>query len=477
MAKDVVCVVGAGTAGLESLLAARARFGADLDLRLIAPEREFRYRPMTEASLFRPAAERGLAIADLVAETGATWVQDRVDAVHEQDGVVLTRDGDTVPFDYLLLSIGGHTRRPLHQGAVWERGRDPGVLDQIIAEILMDEIRTVAVNIPRGARWPLPGYELALVLAWRAANSAARVTLLTAEERPLGALGSVATAAVSAELDAAGVEVIAGVEVSDEAQPADAPTQPITLTLAGAGPPELAFDRLLSLPTVVAPFLAGVPTDDAGFIETDETLKVCGSPRVWAAGSCIAAELEHSALAAQQADAAIDAIAAAARRGAGGDGERSDPPGAGDLTGMILTGQRTRWLAENPPGIKQPSTRVLWWPPGRAVGRMLAQRIEAWDPAVHQQLPADAGGVAIRAPIALGCSDGSALREPGEVSPDVRAARLRDIENRQLMAVSRRERAADAELQALSAGLESLAARQQQVIRELQRQGYLHNRR
>lgn len=53
---------------------------------------------------------------------------------------------------------------------------------------------------------------------------------------------------------------------------------------------------------------------------------------------------------------------------------------------------------------------------------------------------------------------------------------MRDIENRQLMAIQRRERAADQELRALSAGLETLAARRQKVVHELQQHGYLHDR-
>ena len=107
---------------------------------------------------------------------------------------------------------------------------------------------------------------------------------------------------------------------------------------------------------------------------------------------------------------------------------------------------------------------------------MLAQRIAAWDPSVHERLPDISDGVLIRAPIVLGCSGSSSLHAGEEVSAEVRSARLRDIENRQLMAVERRERAADAEVRALSAELKTLAARQQEVIRELQRHGYLHDR-
>jgi sulfide:quinone oxidoreductase len=508
VAKPVVCVVGAGTAGLEGLLCAHEVLGAKVELRLIAPEREFRYRPMSAGSLFRPAEERGVAIADLVAHAGATWVGDRAGVVREAERQLLTRAGDTVDFDFLLLAPGSRSKRSLRQGSVWERGSDPGFFDEIILGILAGDVRSVAVAVPRGARWPLPAYELALVLAWSGARTDVRVTLITAEQRPLGALGSAATDLVARELESARVEVIAGVEVVDDPDarpsalgpagvilvpedpgsetevltgkptepkrepdaadlPIGRPSDPARIRV-GAGPTS-AFDRLISLPTVVGPLIGGIPTDAAGFIEVDETLKVCGSERVWAAGSCIAAALEHSALAARQADAAVAAIAAAAGFGS------TSSSGAPELTGMLLAEQRDQWLAENPAHTRQPSTRCLWWPPGRAVGSMLAGRIAAWDPSVNHALPNHRGGLPIRVPVGLGCSERPYVSTGGEVSPAVRMARLRDIENRQLMALQREARAADDELRGLSARLEAMTAHQQEVVRDLQQHGYLRD--
>jgi sulfide:quinone oxidoreductase len=489
----IVCVVGAGTAGLEGILSARAVLGAEAELRLIAPESEFRYRPMSSSSLFRPAPERGLAIGDLAAQAGVRWVADRADVVNEAERGVLTRDGDTVDFDFLLLAAGARFRPALRQGHVWERGADPSFLDQMILDIAAGEVRSVAVAVPRGARWPLPAYELALVLAWSASGSDARVMLITAEEQPLAALGRQATDAITGELREAGVETIAGVEIVDEpshdprsgerahvilmpeepAGEADAligkPTDPARVRLGSGALFE--FDRLISLPTGLGPFIAGVATDAAGFVEVDQTLSVCGSKRVWAAGGCIASALEVSALGTRQADAAIAAIAAASD-GANGAGVGT-PPTAPDLTGVLMTGLRDQWLAENPAGTPQPSTRCLWWPPGRAVGHMLAQHIAAWDPAVQQALPSLPGGVLVRVPVALGCSERRSVRTGAQISAEEQVARLRDIENRQLMAV-RRNRAADAELRALSARLDTLRAHEQAVVQELQRHGYLH---
>jgi len=491
VSRPVVCVLGAGTAGLEALLAARESMGAGVELRLIAPEREFRYRPMSTASPFRPAAESTVAIADLVAETGAEWIRDSAAAVDQDLGSVTTREGETVSYDYLLVAPGARPRRALAQGHLWERGADPGFFDDTLAGIASGEVSSVGVVVPRGARWPLPAYELALVMGWTAEGTGGEVTLITAEERPLAALGSQAHEAVTRELEAAGVELIAGVEVVDEPRGraggdvevdvvvvpepqaelesslVGRPSDPARVRL-GAGS-RRDFDQLISLPTVDGPHLPGVASDAAGFVEVDENLRVCAGERVWAAGSCIAAALQHGALDAQQADFAIGAIAAEI---AGGPADNAE--GAPDLTGVLLTGQRERWLLENPPGTAQPSTRCLWWPPGRAVGRMLARRIAAWDPALHSALPEQSGGLPIRAPVALGCSGMPPAGAGGGAG--ARTARLRDIEMRQMMAVRRRELEAGAQLRELEAGLQSLADRQQAVIRDLQQHGYLTHR-
>ena len=140
---------------------------------------------------------------------------DRADIVDEDERIVITRDGDVVHFDYLLLAPGERSARTLHQGQLWARGADPGFLDETIHAMASGEASSVAVVVPRGARWPVPAYELALVLAWSAATGNSNVTLLTAEERPLAAFGSEASGLVEHELATAGIKLVTGVEVID----------------------------------------------------------------------------------------------------------------------------------------------------------------------------------------------------------------------------------------------------------------------
>ena len=85
----------------------------------------------------------------------------------------------------------------MHHGYTWERGEDPGFLDQIILDLDAGKARSIAIVVPRGARWPLPAYELAPVIAWSSSAADARVTLIPAEDRPLAALGPAAADAVT----------------------------------------------------------------------------------------------------------------------------------------------------------------------------------------------------------------------------------------------------------------------------------------
>ena len=333
--------------------------------------------------------------------------------------------------------------------------------------------------VPYGARWPIPAYELALVLGWKAAGTGAQISLITVEDEPLATLGQAATRLITDELHQAGVQVQCATEVTDGAGEAgeDRPGACAMLlapTRSADGHPSsrsATFDRLISLPTMIGPALAGLATDANGFVEVDATLRVAGAQRVWAAGGCVAAGLQHSALGARQADAAVEQIAAII---AGADAGAPGP--MPEVTGMLIGGQRERWLAENP-GSQGLSTRCLWWPPGRAVGRTLAGRIAAWDPEIHDRLPDRPEGLVISAPVALArhhARVAAGIEADGEATGDlVAAARLHDIEHRQLMAIQRRERDADAELRTLSARLDTLSAHQREVIRDLESHGYL----
>ena len=96
--------------------------------------------------------------------------------------------------------------------------------------------------------------------------------------------------------------------------------------------------------------------------------KVPGCAGVWAAGDAIAFPVKQGGLAAQQADAAAEAIAAAA--GAPVRPEPFRPV----LRGVLLTGRGREWIRRDL-GSDEAGTaerHALWWPPTKVAGRYLS---------------------------------------------------------------------------------------------------------
>ena len=90
---------------------------------------------------------------------------------------------------------------------------------------------------------------------------------------------------------------------------------------------------------------------------------------VWAAGDGLAFPVKFGGLAAEQADAAAQAIAALA------GADVTPEPFRPVLRGRLLTGRSERFLhhvAGGGGGEGTVADHALWWPPGKVAGRRLA---------------------------------------------------------------------------------------------------------
>jgi sulfide:quinone oxidoreductase len=187
------------------------------------------------------------------------------------------------------------------------------------------------------------------------------VTVYTPEESPLSIFGSEASASLRADLEEAGVGAETGVVVTED------PAAPARL-IAQPGDRRLDSQRVIALPRAVAPGIGGVPVDERGFIRVDGHGRVDGAENVWAAGDATAYPIKQGGLAAQQADAAAEAIAAAA----GADVEPQ--PFRPVLRGVLLTGRGRQWIRRDLGGDAEGEAErhALWWPPTKVAGRYLA---------------------------------------------------------------------------------------------------------
>jgi sulfide:quinone oxidoreductase len=226
--------------------------------------------------------------------------------------------------------------------------------------------------------WALPVYELALMTAAHAQEqgaTAARVWIVTPEEEPLQLFGPAAAEAIEPLLKARGIVL------RTSSRPALVRDR--ALVLAGGG--EVYAQRVITLPVLEGPRLRGLPHDQHGFVPVDAHGRVSGLDDVYAAGDVTAFPLKQGGLAAQQADAVAESIAAEL-------GVPIEPtPFTPVLRGLLITGGAPLYLRAEPQRLERGATvaieaaplrassrdassaagQPLWWPPAKIAGRYL----------------------------------------------------------------------------------------------------------
>jgi sulfide:quinone oxidoreductase len=364
-----VVIAGGGVAALEALLALRALLGDRVDVTMIAPEVKFVNRSMAIDDPAQPRRVRGLKLRDFADDLDARWYRGAIGRVEPERHRVVTEAGDEVAYDRLLLALGARPSREWQSRGVltYHGGRDTAEYRLLLRQLGAGRVHGVAFVKPAGASWPLPLYALALTTAAEcAANAiAAELTFITPERGPLDLFGPSASAAIRELLDACGVTLLTSSH--------GVPSRPGRLHVSPGGR-RLEADRIVTLPRLTGPRLGGVPLARDGFIPTDAHGRVAGLRDVYAAGDATDFPIKQGGLAAQQADAAAEAIAASL----GADIEPQ--PFRPILRGLLSVSGAVRYLRAGmhaDPSDSTLSDEPLWWPPNRLCGRYLAPYLSA----------------------------------------------------------------------------------------------------
>ena len=358
-----VVIAGAGVAALETALALRALAEDFVSVELVAPEREFTYRPLAVAEPFGVGEVRRFPLASLVASTGAALRRGTIVRVDPDEKMAVLEDGQTLDFDAFVVALGA---RPCEAvaGALTFRGPEDGQeLSALLERATGGDLRRIAFAVPAAITWPLPAYELALLTAGYLTDHGTRgvdILLVTPEERPLALFGPEASEALQELLEIRGIELHTGA----------APIAWHDGLLEVAGMPAIDADAVVSLPHLVGPALPGLPHDGAGFVPTDPHGRVLGTADVYAAGDATQFPLKQGGIATQQADAVATAIAADVGAGV------ESPPVRPVIRGLLLTGLVPRYLRSGM-GQSVIDTEPLWWPPAKIVGRYLTPFLAA----------------------------------------------------------------------------------------------------
>ena len=325
-------VVGGGVAGVEAAFALHELAADHTEVTLLSPDADFLYRPLAVREPFTKLAPLQFPLAEILADAGAHFVPDAFRWLDVAHRTVHTRGGRELGYAALLLALGARTKPLFKHAQTIDAGRVSAHLRGLLEEVQDGSLRRLVALVPSRAGWPLPMYELVLLLCSGARGRGVELelTIVTAEDGPLGAFGTPASDAVSSLLETEGIRVVTSPKFG----------VPAPGLVAVPGGLELEADRIIALPQCYGPSTPGVPKRArAGFIATDPYCRVRGMRGVYAAGDITDFPLKFGAVAGMQADTAARSIA----RLAGAEVELV--PFTPVIDGALLGGTRPLYLS------------------------------------------------------------------------------------------------------------------------------------
>jgi sulfide:quinone oxidoreductase len=365
-----VVIAGGGVAAVELALALDDLAGERVRLTMIAPQTDFHLRPLSTAEPFSVDHVRHHPLRNLAQRVDAELITDSVTAVDPVRHAVRLATGGSVSYDALALAVGARHHTAFTRAMTFTGDTSTLPFNGLLADLEEGWSHSVAFVAPPATTWPLPLYELALMTA-RSVNGMSiddvRLQLISPEATPLELFGAQASQAIADLLDKA--------NIAFRGKSYTRPGENGLPELLPAGEP-IDAERIVALPTLEGPQLAGVPGDERGFIPIDQDGHVRGVSDVYAAGDGTTYPIKQGGIACQLADAIAEQLAAAA-------GAAIKPqPFRPVLRGRLMTGRGAHYL-EHPlhdrPDTDSAAVLGLWSAAHKVDGRYLSPWLEELD--------------------------------------------------------------------------------------------------
>ena len=410
-----VIIAGGGVAGLESAFALHELAADRVAVTLIAPGKEFIYRPLSIGEPFTSSWAERYPLAPLAAAAGAELVHDTLASVDPEPRTIRTGAGTELSYDALILGLGTSLRPYSAHATNVDDTRMEELLHGLVQDIEGGYAKRLAIVIPGPMPWPFPAYELALIASERAwdTQGALEVTVLTPNARRSRCSARWPAKPLAKLLADRRIEVVTSAYC-------EVPRSGVVVVHPGGR--TVAADRIVAFPQLVGPEVSGLPSDGGGFIPVDAYARVRDVDRVSAAGDGTDYPVKQGGVAAQLADTAAQSIAVPRRRPSRGASVRTDRRGcAHDGRDRALPAGDARWPRRRRGSPSSPSSRTEPGRPRSPPGTSVRISADASRPASHRRPEtfavfvrvtrhadaASAGATAARRPAAAAETSGS----------------------------------------------------------------------
>lgn len=162
-------------------------------IELVAPTRQFVYRPLAVGEPFWLGKAHHLDLARLVRYRGATHRHDALASVRPQHQQVASASDAVLDYEFLVIAIGAPAVPSIPGALTFDGGSGVEQFRAVIQDLAAGSARDVVFAVPPDGGWPLPLYELALLTAsflFERRIGGAKLTIVTPEPAPLALFGT-----------------------------------------------------------------------------------------------------------------------------------------------------------------------------------------------------------------------------------------------------------------------------------------------
>src|SRR5262245_39611389 len=137
-------IAGGGVAALEAMVALRALAEERVDIELLAPDRDFFYRPLAVAEPFGAGEALRFDLRALATGCGARHRPGSLAAVSAAERRATTAQGESLLYDALLLATGARQYIAVPGALTYRGSQDSSAFSRILAEALDGDITRLA---------------------------------------------------------------------------------------------------------------------------------------------------------------------------------------------------------------------------------------------------------------------------------------------------------------------------------------------